>query len=448
MKRRNGTRRQFIRGAAAAGVAAFGFPTIVPTSLRGADAPSKHVHLAAIGVGGRGFSDCWQNFVPLDDVRFLAVADCFASRRDRFAQRCNERYGATVCKPYADYREVLARDDIDGVVISTPDHWHVPVAFHAALAGKDIYCEKPLGTAMTWAFKLRRAVQEHRTVFQYGTQQRSMRPSQIAIDLVRNGYIGTVERCNVWCPALGRPTWGSTEPTEAPADLNYDRWIGPAPMKPYTKDRCTNMGAYHIYDYALGFIAGWGAHPLDLLQWGLNTDHTAPVKYEGTGKIAEGGLADTIWTWDVHFEYAHGVPTRFMSADVAKEPISGYLPTSRPEGTTFFGGEGWVSVSRGACTFNLKGRMVDFTQFVFRKNDERVYSGDSQARNFIDCMKSRRPTVNPFESAIRSDTISHLSDIAIRKRRTVRYDPQHERIIDDADASAMLDRPTRQPYVL
>lgn len=421
-------------------------PMIVPATVFGRNAPSNRVNLGAIGVGGQGYHSCIRNFAPLEDVRIVAAADCFTSRRRHFANVYNSHYGEGICTPYADYREILERDDVDGVVISTPDHWHVHMAMAAALAGKDMYVEKPLSVAMSWAWKLREVFAEREVIFQYGTQQRSMRSSQLAVDLVRNGYVGEIQRVDVWSPSLDGPTWGDPTPVAVPEDLDYDRWLGPALYKPYAHDRCTSMGTWHIYNHALGMISVWGAHPLDLLQWGLDTDHTSPVSYEGSGRIAHGGLADTSYAWDIHCEYACGLPVRYMSREVARPVVREYHPAFREDGTTFFGTEGWVSVSRGACYMNLKGRMVNTSHVRFKPEDKRVYNGDSHSQNFVNCMKSREQTVNPLEAAIRSDTISHCSDIAIRTGRKIHWDPDSERIVDDDEASKLLDRPIREGY--
>ena len=164
------TRRSFLKSAAAVAAG----PAIVPSGLFGRQAPSNRVNLAAIGVGNRGAGNVWADFVESQsDVRLVAACDCFAGRRNDFAARVNAHYSAKICAPMADWREVLARKDVDGVVVSTPDHWHVPIAYYAALAKKDLYVEKPLGVAMAWAWKLRSAAEANTIVFQYGTQQRS-----------------------------------------------------------------------------------------------------------------------------------------------------------------------------------------------------------------------------------------------------------------------------------
>lgn len=448
------SRRRFLKSAAAVAAA----PMIVPSSVFGRTAPSNRINLAAIGVGNRGSSNVFEDYVKTqDDVRIVAACDCFASRRTAFAAKVDEFYGGKYCEPMADWRDVLARKDVDGVIISTPDHWHVPLAYHAAKARKDVYVEKPLGVAMAWAFELRKVVDENKVVFQYGTQQRSSSEFTRAVELVRNGYIGKIRHVDAWCSGMNSPgtyaqvfaeRFRDTEPAPVPEDLDYETWIGPAPMSTYTKTRCTEWGAYHIYDYALGFIAGWGAHPLDIAQWGLDMDHTSPVSYAGTGEIPEGGLFDTVDNWDVDCRYANGVSLRFMCDRVAKG-VSGLMddPRKRPfldHGTTFWGVDGWISVSRGF----LYARPKELQKTKIRDDERSVIRSSSQGRNFVESIKTRRPTINTLESAIRSDTISHLSDIAIRLRRAIRWDPEQERIVDDAEAATRLNRPMRTPWTL
>ena len=451
---RTKSRRSFLKSAAALAAA----PMIVPSSVFGRTAPSNRINLAAIGLGNRGSGNVWQDFVSTqDDVRLVAACDCFASRRTAFAAKVDEFYGGRYCEPMADWRDVLARKDVDGVIISTPDHWHVPLAYHAAKAKKDMYVEKPLGVAMAWAFDLRDAVGSNEVIFQYGTQQRSSSEFTRAVELVRNGYIGKVRHVDAWCSGMRSPgsyaqvfdeRFRDTVPAPVPADLDYETWIGPAPMKPYTKSRCSEWGAYHIYDYALGFIAGWGAHPLDIAQWGLDMDHTSPVVYEGKGEIPEGGLFDTVDNWDVKCRYADGVTLRFMCDRVAKD-VPGLMddPRKRPfldHGTTFWGEGGWISVSRGFLYASPK----ELQKTRIREDEKPAIRSSSQGGNFVESIRTRRPTINPLDSAIRSDTISHLSDIAIRLGRAVHWDPAKERIIDDRGATERLDRPMRKPWTI
>jgi predicted dehydrogenase len=446
------SRRDLLKQAAAA-AAAIALPTIAPAAVFGKNAPSNRVNLAAIGVGGRGSSNCGGRFLPLEDVRFVAAVDCRKSRREAFAKKANDHYQGNVCTPVHDFRDVLSRKDVDGVIISTPDHWHVPLAVYAARAGKDMYVEKPLGVALAWAWKLREEVAQRQIVFQYGTQQRGdQRQFRRACELVRNGYIGPIRRVDAWSPDMSTqfnnaslPPYGSTRPADVPDDLDFPLWIGPAPMKPYTADRCTNFGAYHIYDYALGFIAGWGAHPLDIAQWGLDMDQSGPVRYRGTGTIPpKGSLWDTAESWDIQCEYANGVKMHFMGSRVAKPVVKAYHPAWSDHGTTFFGDKGWINVNRQALYASDKA----LQKAAIKPEEKHLPETESQARNFVDCIKSRQPTINPLESAIRSDTISHLSDLCIRLGRPIQWDPQKEQIVNDAEASALLNRPLREPWKL
>jgi hypothetical protein len=445
-------RRQFLTAATAAVVA----PMILPSRLFGKDAPSNKITLAAIGCGVRGYGNVLHNGVKaVPDMRLVAACDCFKIKREKMAADVNKFYGGNMCSAVADFREVLARKDIDGVIISTPDHWHVPLAYYAAQAGKDVYLEKPLGVAMAWAWKLRELMNQKKTVFQYGTQQRSSKEFRRVCELVRNNYLGKIKHVDVWCPDMSsqfaqakKPPYGDSAPAPLPKDFDYETWIGPAPMKPYTADRCTNFGAYHIYDYALGFIAGWGAHPLDIAQWGLGTDHTGPVRYEGKGVIPPAGsLWDSVESWDINCTYADGITMRFMSERVAK-PVVEKMGRLRPwgeHGTTFFGDKDWISVNRGAVYASRK----ELQRLKIKDTEPALYqSTANHMGNFVECIKSRQPTISPLESAIRSDTISHLSDQCVRLGRSIQWDPEKEQIVGEPDTAKLLNRPMREPWML
>jgi predicted dehydrogenase len=359
--------------------------------------------------------------------------------------------GVGGCLESGDFRELLARADLDAVVIATPDHWHVPIANAAVRSGKDVYVEKPLGLAVAWNRTLRETVRRYGAVFQYGTQQRSYPDFLLACELARNQRLGKLQRIEAWCPGMAAPGWyesvarsgGSTEPIAVPDDLDYDMWIGPAPMSPYTRDRCTEWGAYHVYDNALGFIAGWGAHPLDIAQWGNGTDDTAPVEYEGTGVIPSAGLYDTISDWDIHCRYQNGVTMRFMNTKIAQPTVSSYRPLA-DHGTTFFGTTGWVSVDRGGI-FASDPKLLEAR---FGPGEVRLYESQNHWKNFVECVKSRAPAICTVESAFQSDLISHMGDICIRSGRPIRWDPASETIVDDEAASRLLNRTLRSPWRL
>ncbi|MEW6071755.1 MAG: Gfo/Idh/MocA family oxidoreductase [Planctomycetota bacterium] len=455
MRQRPPSRRDLIR--AAAGAAA---PWILPSIARGRGRippPSERVTLGMIGAGGRG---TWllPQFLALPDAQCVAVCDPFTDRRERlrssieagYAERApsGEHHG---CTAHNDFRELLAREDVDAVVIATPDHWHVPIATAAVRAGKDVYVEKPLGLAVTWNQALRETVQRYGAVFQYGTQQRSDRNFRHACELARNGVLGDLERIEAWCPGMAAPGWyettskggGSTAPIPVPDGFDYDLWLGPAPASPYTKDRCSEWGAYHVYDNSIGFIAGWGAHPLDIAQWGNGTDGEAPVFVEGKGTINAEGLFDTIRDWDVHCRYANGVTMRFLDARTAQDAVEAYRPFN-DHGTTFFGAKGWVSVDRGG----IYASDPAWLGHTFGPDDIHLYESGNHYANFVGCVRSRARAVCTVEAAVQSDVISHLGDISIRLGHPLRWDPAAETISGDEAAARLLHRPLRSPWRL
>ncbi|MFW6107423.1 MAG: Gfo/Idh/MocA family protein [bacterium] len=404
------TRRRFLATAAASAAA----PLVVPgTALGNQDkaAPSDRVGLGHIGCGGRG-------------------------RALMHIGRCRGAQSVFYCDPYksrqrgngtADFRELLARDDVDAVVVATPDHWHVPIACAAAQAGKDMYVEKPLGVCIAEDLACRQAVARYGRVFQYGTQQRSSAHCRFGCELVRSGYIGEVKAIEVVAPNGGRG--GSTTPSPPPPDLDYEMWIGPAPWAPYTKDRCKTPGTYWIYDYSIGFLGGWGAHPLDIMVWGYDIHKAGPVEVEGTGEIPSEGLYDTVINWDVRCHFANGLELRFT-------PGGNY--------TKFIGTEGWVGISRGG----IQAQPPSLLDVTIRPDDIHLAESRHHGQNFIDAVRSRTRPVSHIDDAVRSDIISLLSDIAVRLGRPIRWDYAKERLITDPEAERMLLRPYRAPWRL
>ncbi|MCP5117568.1 MAG: hypothetical protein GY953_42640 [bacterium] len=266
-----------------------------------------------------------------------------------------------------------------------------------------------------------------------------------------------MQRIHAWCPDasqqwqsfVGKPSlsvarYGSLRPVAPPKELDFDLWCGVSPVRPYTVDRCTAFGAYHIYDYALGFIAGWGAHPLDIAQWGLDADDSGPVFYEGGGKLPEPGLLDTTEEWDITCYYPNGVVMRFMDYREAKPVVMEYRKRWSSHGTTFFGTEGWVSVDRGGFEVSKES----LRNVKFGANDTRLYLSDHHQKNFVDCVKSRKQAVSPLEAAIRSDTISHLSDMVVRLRRPIEWDPKREVVVNQKSAGRLLDRAMRKKWAI
>ncbi|MBN2562116.1 MAG: Gfo/Idh/MocA family oxidoreductase [Phycisphaerae bacterium] len=446
MSQDQSTRRRFLRRAAGTFAAPFVVTSKALGKVGGVPA-SERVAIGHIGVGNRG-GGLLGYFLNLPDCRCVAVCDPFESRRTQQAKRVDDHYAkkdksvsGKGCAAYRDFRELIARDDIDAVVIATPDHWHVPIAVAAAREGKDLYVEKPLGLSIEQDLTLRETVNRYRRVFQYGTQQRSTPLFRHACELVRNGRIGKVHTINVWCPSGEQG--GSTKVEPPPADLDYDMWLGPAPQAPYTADRCSARGAYWVSDYALGFVAGWGAHPLDIAQWGNDTDDTGPIEYEGRGVFPTDGLYDTAISWDVHCLYANGVKMRFMSPDAAA-PIATQYGLQQALGTMFIGDKGWIDVDRTRMYADPPSLLNE----TIAPDELHLYESNHHWNDFISAVKTRSGTVSPIEVAVRGDTISQLSEIAIRTGRKITWDPGKETLVGDETASRMLTRAMRSPWRL
>ena len=440
--KKNIDRRQFLKTAAGAAAGAIAFPYIVPSSAlgkAGTVAPSNRVIVGCIGVGGRG-SGVMQNFLHQDIAQVVAVCDVKANRCQSARKRVDGHYGNTSCTEYHDFRELLARDDIDAVMIATTDHWHVLNALAAAKAGKDVYLEKPMGLSLAEDQALREACHRYGTVFQFGTQQRSDWKFRFACELALNQRVGKVHTINVLSPSS--VAGGSMKPAPVPEWLDYDFWLGPAPYKPYTEDRCSNKLWWFHSDYAIGWIAGWGVHPLDIALWGGGKDLAGPVELEGSGTFPADGFCDTATDWRIVFKYASGVIMNYAGGPQPPEWRQRYGPDGH--GVGFEGTEGWVHVNRGRITAHPKSLLDS----VIGPNEINLYKSKHHVRNFLDCVKSRSHTVCPIDVAVRADIVCQLSDIAIRTGRKIKWDPEKEVIIGDPDASRSLTRPMRSPWHL
>jgi predicted dehydrogenase len=427
------SRRRFLAGILAASVA----PAIVPRRvLGGQNAPSRKIHLGHIGTGGQG-TGLLRNFLTVESAISAAICDPYRQRRERAAGFVKEAQGHDP-KLYNDFRELLADPAIDAVVIAPPDHWHVPIGLAAVRAGKHVYIEKPLGHSLAQNKAMLEACRKTGRVFQYGTQQRSQEMLKRGVELVLNGYIGDLQRLEVWAPeGIGG---GSLEEIPVPEGLDYELYIGPAPMKPCTKDRITTAASWYCSDYALGFIAGWGAHPLDIAIWGMEDDTKGPLHFRGTGDFpTPKGLFDTCAAWDVEITLAGGIPMRFMSTERAKPIVAKYRSDFQGDGTTFFGSKGWVSLSReGAAASHpewLKLRTCEGTKRVTYYN--RYYKA------FVDSVRDGLPSISPIEDAVRSDALSHLSLLAIKSGGEVVWDPKGYRILSPESLNAQMSHPIR-----
>jgi predicted dehydrogenase len=432
------SRRRFVggmlRGALIAGVA----PNFVPLRvLAGDNTPSKKIHLGHIGVGGEGG---WllTNFVGVNGAASAAICDPFRQRREAAGDTVKQHQGLEP-KLYNDFRDLLANKSIDAVVIATPDHWHVPIGLAAVRAGKDVYIEKPLGHSLNQNRAMFEACRQHKKIFQYGTQQRSEEILKRGVELVLNGYIGDLQRLEVWAPA--GQGGGSLDEIPVPDGLDYDLYIGPAPMRACSKDRITSNGSWYCSDYALGFIAGWGAHPLDIAIWGMDSDTKGPISFRGTGKFpTPDALFNNCTSWDVDAQFSDGVAMHFMSDDVAEPIVKKYRPdTWETNGTTFFGTKGWVSMGR----YSYAASNPDWFKLDPCEGGKRVLYNKKYYQAFVDSVRERSPSVAPIQDAVRSDAMSHLSLMAIQTGDTVLWDPHQYRIQSPAWLNGAMTCPIR-----
>jgi myo-inositol 2-dehydrogenase/D-chiro-inositol 1-dehydrogenase len=435
------TRRQFLEGSA---VAAAGFlvPTIVPASVLGADAPSNRITIGFVGVGRMGSGDM-RELLGFKEAQIIGVCDV-DSNRVRNAQKTVEAHyakqsaGGTYrgCATFGDYRDLVARDDIDAVCVVTPDHWHALPSIAAAKAGKDIFLQKPLTLTIREGRVLSDTVRRYNRIFQVGSQQRSDARFHQACELVRNGRVGKLHTVKV---GFGTdPGTDPTPPMPVPDNLNYDMWLGQAPWAAYTEKRVHPQKNYdrpgwlRISDYGAGMITGWGAHHNDIAQWGMGTEYTGPVEIEGQAEFPKDGLWDVHGDFRIEYTYANGV--KVICADNKKNK----------QGVVFEGTEGWVYVRRGFIDAQPKSLLTS----TIGPNEIHLYKSNNHKANWLECIKSRAETIAPAEIGHRSCTVCLLGDIAMRLGRKLRWDPDKEQFIGDEQANRMLWRPMRSPWKL
>jgi predicted dehydrogenase len=435
------TRRSFIKEAAGAAIGVIARPYIVPSTALGKDeqpAASERIVIGSIGVGGQGTYDM-KSLMADARVQVAAVCDPLAANRQRAKKIVEEHYSKdkqwTGCKDYSDFRELLARDDIDAVNIGTPDHWHAITAIQAAIAGKDIYCQKPLALTIEQGKKMVEAVRRYGTVFQTGTQQRSEERFRRACELARNGRLGKLHTIEVEIPGSMSLDGFYFEPV--PEGLDYDLWLGPAPMAPYSPKRVDAFGWRWISDYAGGCVTDWGAHHIDIAQWAMGTTHTGPVEVQGEAAFPKDGLFDTAVHWRFECDYANGVKVICFAKNE-------FVPGQYPNGIKFIGERGWLYVNRGQLDAEPKAILEE----EIGTNEIRLYKSDNHYTNFIDCVITRQPPAAPVEEAHRSVSVCHLANIAMRLGRKIKWDPEKETVVNDAHANRMLSRPMRSPWRL
>jgi len=430
------TRREFFKTAGAVVAAPYvissaaGYPLAAAASRQ---PPSQRITTALIGSGGRG-----QQIMAGGD-QVVAVCDVDAKHREAAQTKIDAMSGKRGCAAYGDFREVLARDDIDAVVVATPDHWHVPIAAAAVKAGKAVYVEKPLSLSIREGRILVDLVRRYGAIVQVGSQQRSPEYERFtrACELVRNGRIGRIQTVKVEIET--RP--GSTKPWQpqpVPKELDYEMWLGPAPWAPYHKDRC-HYNFRFVSDYSGGDVTNWGAHHLDIAQWALAADGSGPLEVEGRGKRLATGLHNTFYDLNVDFTYPDGVKVQLRSggADVGTGNV-------RFEGT-----KGWILVSRERLDAEPKALL---TSRIGPDETHLAPQGGASTHMgiWLDCVRTRNPKgLNaPVDVAHRSATVCHLANIAMELGRKLKWDAAQEQFVDDDQANRMTCYAMREPWRL
>jgi predicted dehydrogenase len=421
------SRRRALQAAAAAVIAG---PTIL-TRRAGGQSPSERIALGFIGLGmmGRGHLG---RFLGFGNVQVVAVSEVEPVRAANAKESVEAKYAAEVksgkykgCDLHVDFCELLTRDDIDAVVIATPDHWHALGCVHAAQAKKDIYCEKPLTHTIAQGRKIAAAVRANKVVFQTGSQQRSEFGGNFrrAVEYVRNGRIGKLKTVRV---GVGGPPVACELPTEPmPDGTDWDMWLGPAPKRGYNQILCPqgmhkHFPAWRDYrEYAGGALADMGAHHFDIAQWAMDADATGPVEIHPPEGKATSGL---------RFVYASGV-----------EMFHGGR-----SGCTFEGEKGTIYVDRDKLESTPESILAE----PLTDADQRVYLSNDHAKNWLDCIASRKDPICTAEIGARSAAICHLANIGYRLRRPLKWDPAKEEFPDDSEANKLLDYEMREPWML
>jgi myo-inositol 2-dehydrogenase/D-chiro-inositol 1-dehydrogenase len=445
------TRRTFSQSLAGA-TAALAMPSIVPSRVFGANAPSNRLRVAQIGCGRIALDHDMPGVLKSGFADFVAVCDVDSRRVAHGKQHLLEKLYREVNSPAPDvsthrsYREIVDRDDIDAVVISTPDHWHAEIALAAVLAGKDVYLQKPFTMTIAEGILLRDAVARTGRILQVGSQQRSSSQFREACELIRAGRIGNVRSVEIGLPI--DPTRPDDPPQPVPETLDYGQWLGSAPHVYYTEQRVhpqqdfSRPGWLRNDAYCLGMITGWGSHHLDTLHWALDTELSGPQKVEGTGEFPKNKIWNVHGAYRVELTYPRGI----------KVNVSDRFPT----GLKFIGDEGWIWVTRANTTTASDPRTTATALPPLAASDPKLLDrkgvkvelprSDSHHKNWVDCVRSRRQPLAPAAVGHRSGSACIVSWIAMKLGRPLTWDVRTERFVNDDEANAMLARPEREPY--
>jgi predicted dehydrogenase len=454
MNRRNFVKNS-LKASAATSLGITGFPTIVPASVIGKNAPSNRINIGAIGVGRISRDHDMNETIKYDKARIMAVCDLDSKRLTDGKKYVNDYYSKKTGKPYDgvtmynDHRELLLNKDIDAVLISTPDHSHAYLGIHAVEAGKDVYLQKPASLTIAEGRALSNAVHRTGRILQIGSQQRSSTQFRYAAELVRNGRIGDLKTVYVGLP--GDPGGDEEPEMPIPKNLNYDAWLGSTPYVYYTEKRVHPQNDYsrpgwlRMEQFGAGMITGWGAHHVDCAHWAMDTEYTGPIEVSGHAIFPKSGL------WNVHGLFQ----TEGIYANGVKMIISNEIPN----GIKFEGTKGWIFVTRGnyrasssdpvTSSANDKALTASDNKIitsVIGENEIQLYKSEEQHGNWLDCIQSRLLPISPVEVGHRSCSTCLIHHIAMKLERKVYWDPMNERFLNDDAANNLLNRPHRFPY--
>ena len=382
-----------------------------------------------IGTGNHGIHRNLNMFLRQEDAKIIAVCDVFKSRMLKAQSITNDYYKTNDCSIHSDFREILERKDIDAVMISTPDHWHALMSSMAIRRGKDVICEKPTLTVAEGRY-ISDLVKKTGKVFQTSTEDRSLFIYHRLAEVVRNGRIGKLKEIKVTLPSGKR--FPNEKPANAPKDLDYDMWLGPAPEAPYTISRTKQQHWRHVWDYSGGKFSDWGMHQLDTAQWANDTERTGPISISGEGTINEGSMYNTFVDYEIDYEYENGVKLNVKSGGTSIH---------------FYGSEGWCGSK--SWDSGLEANKKSIVKDPIPKDGLHLYTcKGGEHRNFLDCVKSRNEPYFPAEIGHRCATLCHLGNISMRLNQKLQWNPKTEKIGNSKEASSMLSRKMRKPWDL
>jgi len=432
---RSHSRRDFLRSATRFGAAvAIGSaaPNLFLNRTRAASGqnPSEFIRVGFIGVGNQGGGNLkrlMSNAVAVCDVDSTRAASAKAS-----VEIANNR----PCASFGDYRKMLEDKSIDAVLITTPDHWHTLPAVHACEAGKDVYCEKPLTLFIDEGKALVKAVRRNKRVFQVGSQQRSDEKFRRACEYVRSGALGKIQSVEVGLPGVNfekKGSRGAVPYGDPPAELDFDMWLGPAPKRAYNPNHVHYLFRF-FWDYSGGQMTNWGAHHLDIAQWGLGMDDSGPIEAVASDVVFHPEkLYETPQKFDITYKYASGVVIHCSSG------------TGKYKGgTTFVGEKGRLHVDRGTATSTPE----EILSQPLPEKHVKLYVSDNHHQNWLECIKTRKDPICKVEIGHRSATVCHLGNIAVRTGKKIQWDPKKEQIIGDPELANWVSRPYRAPWKL